>query len=137
MYYKEGIAMRNTIYLKLIKLILGIVVLIPLNSYGLVPEEAIKLLRDRGISNHLSETGFLSTVKSGDHAAVRLFLDAGINPDAKYQDGTTALMVASRSGSAPVVKALLDHGANAGATNRDGHHGQPAESCGGIIEKRH
>ena len=51
-------------------------------------------------------------------AAVELFLEAGMDPNAAGKDGKTALMVAARGGYMEIVKLLLDKGADVNAKDK-------------------
>lgn len=55
---------------------------------------------------------FLYRVRTGDLEAVKLFLQAGIDPNAKSNEGQTALLAALEGGSFHVVKALIEAGAD-------------------------
>jgi ankyrin repeat protein len=58
---------------------------------------------------------FGEQAKSDDAGApelVRLFLKAGMNPNAKNREGHTALQLAAREGRVPIMKILLDYGAD-------------------------
>ena len=52
--------------------------------------------------------------------AIKILLNAGANPDAKDQDGTSIVMLAAKSGRADAVKLLIDHGADLNAVDNDG-----------------
>lgn len=62
----------------------------------------------------LNEESFLKYVSNGDTDIVRLFLDAGIRPSAKNQEGVTALVIASRNGHRQIAQMLIDAGADLG-----------------------
>ena len=59
-----------------------------------------------------SADSFTSRAKSGDIGAVQLFLDAGMDPEAKDTSGGTAMGNAAYSGHIDIVKLLLDHKAD-------------------------
>lgn len=69
-------------------------------------------LEAKGIS--FNEESFLKYVLSGDIDIVKLFLDAGIRPSARNQDGETALVIASKKGHRQTAKMLIDAGADLG-----------------------
>jgi outer membrane protein assembly factor BamB len=50
--------------------------------------------------------------RQGDAAAVKGLLDGGVDPNAEFREGGTALLFASQRGHAEVVKLLLERGAN-------------------------
>lgn len=64
-----------------------------------------------------TEDAFAKAARSGDKLAVELFLDAGMDVNAKH-----ALVYASMDGRTEIVKLLLDKGADAKAK----HHGRTA-----------
>jgi hypothetical protein len=49
---------------------------------------------------------------SGDVAAMKRMLDAGLNPNARDASGYTALIYASRAGNVPMVRLLASRGAD-------------------------
>lgn len=55
---------------------------------------------------------FIETVKKGDAHAAALFLEAGMDPNAKDTNGVTALMYAARASDIPTIDLLLDAKAN-------------------------
>src|SRR6185295_11507077 len=67
-----------------------------------------------------SDASFLEQASQGNSEVVKLFLNAGINPEAKTNEGQTALMAAALSGHLETVGALLDKGADVNATNKFG-----------------
>lgn len=62
----------------------------------------------------------LKASEIGDLATVRRLLSEGASVDSKYQDGTTALMLAALNDRTEIVRLLLDNGANASARNTRG-----------------
>jgi ankyrin repeat protein len=66
------------------------------------------------------EDAFITCSKEGKTDAVKLFLEAGMNPDAKTYDGKTALMGATRGGHVEIVQALLANGAEVNAKDNEG-----------------
>jgi len=67
-------------------------------------------LEAKGIS--FNEELFLKYVSNGDTDIVKSFLDAGIRPSAKNQEGETALVVASKKGHRQIARMLIDAGAD-------------------------
>lgn len=63
---------------------------------------------------------FIETVIKGDTHATRLFLTAGIDPNAKARKGITALMYAAREGDISIIDLLLDAKANVNERNSGG-----------------
>jgi len=59
-----------------------------------------------------SEDSFFNKVQEGDALAVKLFLQAGMDPNLKNKFGLTPLIVAARAGRLEVVKFLADNGAD-------------------------
>ena len=57
-----------------------------------------------------NEDTFVERAKDGDALVVKLFLDAGMNPNATDKEGATPLMAAARGGRLEVVQLLLDKG---------------------------
>ncbi len=60
---------------------------------------------------------FLAAASRGDAAAVKSFLDRGVDVNAKTRYGATALSYASDKGHAEVVKLLLERGADPNVTD--------------------
>ena len=59
-----------------------------------------------------------AAARKGDVAAVKALLDKGINPNAKWRYGMTALFPACDRGHVEVVKLLLERGASANVSDR-------------------
>jgi len=80
-------------------------------------EAARRFLKLRGYD--IDDQSFFSAAKAGDELAVNGFIAAGINPNAKDDNGDTALTAAAARGDLQIVKALLRDGAdvNAGGVN--------------------
>lgn len=66
------------------------------------------------------EDAFLKTLERGDVNTVKLFLAAGMNPNAKDEMGRTALMLAALNGHNHISHLLLDKGADVNARDDDG-----------------
>jgi uncharacterized protein len=61
------------------------------------------------------DSQLLKAAEIGDLAAVRRLVHDGASVDSKYQDGTTALMLAALGNRTEIVRLLLDKGANVSA----------------------
>lgn len=77
---------------------------------GSNPEEARIKLTQMNIT--YSEDSFFNKVQEGDVLAVKLFLQAGMDPNLKNKFGLTPLIVAARAGRLKVLKLLVDNGAD-------------------------
>lgn len=67
----------------------------------------------------VSEGEFLRQVERGDKTVVELFLQAGINANAKA-DGGSALIIATARGHADIAQMLIAKGADVHARNKEG-----------------
>lgn len=67
-----------------------------------------------------TENDFIVQIKMGHLDAVRLFLDAGMSPDARGGLGWPAIMQASAHGRLAIATLLLKGGASVDATDKDG-----------------
>jgi ankyrin repeat protein len=92
-------------------------------------EESRKELEELGIE--YNEESFIEKIKKGDSRAVKLFLEAGMNPNLIYNglllwnekmDNLTPLILASFRGYPSIVKILLDAGADIHARAEEGFH---------------
>jgi ankyrin repeat protein len=63
---------------------------------------------------------FFNNAKNGDTRVVKLFIEAGMDPNVKNADGQTALMFASYSGHTETVKLLLGNGASINTVDKFG-----------------
>ena len=81
------------------------------------PEAAQRFLKLRGYE--FNEEGFFKAALDGDVLAVNGFLSAGINIDAKDQNGDTVLTAAAARGDEKIVNALIRGGANINAKGRN------------------
>ena len=52
---------------------------------------------------------------------VKLLLERGADPNAKFYDGSTSLHIAAHLGRVEIVKILLEHGANPLIADNGGH----------------
>jgi ankyrin repeat protein len=78
---------------------------------GSSPEEARIKLGQMGIK--YSTDSFFQKVKENDVLAVKLFLDAGMNPKAKNKENESVITVAAENGRVEIMKLLLDKGGEA------------------------
>lgn len=69
--------------------------------------------------HEFSESDFINAVQEGNAEAVKLFLDAGMSPDAE-EDGRTALIEAARRGHSDLALTLIDAGADVNAKDSYG-----------------
>ena len=80
---------------------------------------ALKELDRRKIP--FTEQMFLEKAYEGDIGAIKQFIIAGINKEARTaEDGYTALMIAAYAGHAEIVRILLDNGLNVNAFDNTG-----------------
>jgi uncharacterized protein len=86
-------------------------------SYQPTPEAAKRFLKLRGYN--FDDKSFLSAANAGDELAVNGFIAAGINPNAKDENGDTALTAAAARGDLKIVNALLRGGADVNAKGRN------------------
>jgi len=82
------------------------------------PEEAREALGRMSLP--YTPEAFIQSAATGDLPAIKLFLAAGIDPNAKNDEEETALMYAAYKGNTNVVAALLRAGADVNL--RKGHH---------------
>jgi uncharacterized protein len=62
----------------------------------------------------------LKSSETGDVAAIRQLLRQGASINSKYQNGTTALMVAASNDRTEIVRLLLEKGASVSARTTGG-----------------
>lgn len=84
---------------------------------GTVQNEAIRLTIPSG---PLSPDELIASAETGNVAALRLLLDAGIDVNTGDARGKTALIAASEHGHVAVVRLLLDRGADVHVKNTMG-----------------
>jgi ankyrin repeat protein len=100
-------------------LILTLLLLIPLIPLsGCKPKEEVAREKLERMGYKYNERPFLRSVKDDDIAAVKLFLDSGMTPNAKDYFEYTALAHAANLGHAEIVKMLLEAGADANAKTK-------------------
>ena len=104
----------------LILTLLLLIPLIPLSSCKPKQEVAREKLERMGYK--YNERSFLRSVKDDDIAAVKLFLDSGMNPNAKDYLEYTALAHAANMGHIEIVEMLLKAGADVNAKTK--YHGR-------------
>src|SRR5579862_7444047 len=82
-------------------------------SFAKTPQEAKDALAQMKITYSVDD--FIYCAEQGKTEAVKLFLDAGMNPNAKDKDSWTALMSAALMGHSDIVKDLIAKGADINA----------------------
>src|SRR3977135_1651134 len=80
------------------------------------PEASKRFLKLRGYN--FDDQSFLSAANAGDELAVKGFISAGINLNAKDANGDTALTAAAARGDLKIVNALWQGGADVNAKGR-------------------
>ena len=95
-----------------------IIPLLLLSACSTAQERARKKLEARGIQ--FTEQAFVDSASKGDGNAVKLFLAAGMNPNALNSDGKPALVVATLAGNETMVDQLLDGKADINIKTKDG-----------------
>lgn len=91
------------------KMILGALTVFLVNACGQDQESALKRLRDQGIA--YNQASFVERAGNGDAQTVKLFLQAGMDVNARDAKGRTPLRAAAAAGHTDVVKSLLEHNA--------------------------
>ncbi len=79
---------------------------------------ALLLVFLAGCSNN--EKAMVEAVTKGDTAKVQGFLDQGLSPNLKADDGKSVLMLAAYLGHTDIAKLLIDRGADVNAKDNDG-----------------
>lgn len=82
------------------------------------PETARRELALRGLE--FNEREFILTVRDGKPGLVKLFLIAGMDPNARDERGEAALCIAVREGSVEVARALIKGGSDVNGPNCKG-----------------
>jgi ankyrin repeat protein len=77
---------------------------------------------------------FLNEAGAGNKDRVELFIKAGMNVDARSNNGYTALMLASAYNNFEVVKLLIENRANANVKDNDGYTALMFASPKGYLE---
>lgn len=95
-----------------------VILLFLLSACGTTQERARKKLQARGIQ--FTEQAFVDSAGKGDGDTVKLFLAAGMNPNAANTDGRPALFAAALAGNETIVDQLLDAGAGVNTKTKDG-----------------
>lgn len=103
--------------LKVVSVLL-VMPLLVLTACGTAQQRAQKKLEQRGIQ--FTEQAFVDSASKGDSDAVKLFLDAGMNPNVLNSDGKPALVVATLAGNEAMVDQLLDGKADINIRTKDG-----------------
>ena len=83
------------------------------------PEDHKTEIEQKGIL--YSNEAFFKAVNDGDRELVALFIKAGIDINAKEEDGRTALLIAAEKGDAGIAALLADNGAEVNARDVDGY----------------
>ena len=81
------------------------------------PEAAKRFLKLRGYE--FDSQSFFTAAAAGDEMAVNGFLGGGMNPNAKDEDGDTALTAAAARGDVKILNALIKGGADVNAKGRN------------------
>jgi ankyrin repeat protein len=83
------------------------------------PEGHKAEIEQKGVS--FSNEAFLKAVNEGDRELVVSFIKAGIDINAKEDDGRTALLIAAENGDAGMAALIADNGADMNACDIDGY----------------
>jgi uncharacterized protein len=83
------------------------------------PEDHKMELEQKGIP--YSNEAFFKAVNGGNREVVALFIKAGIDINAKEEDGRTALLIAAEKGDVGMAALLADNGADVNARDVDGY----------------
>jgi ankyrin repeat protein len=83
------------------------------------PEGHKAEIEQRGVP--FSNEAFFKAVNEGDRELVSSFIKAGIDINAKEDDGRTALLIAAEKGDAGMAALLADSGADVNARDVDGY----------------
>ena len=90
--------------------IILIVFLITVIGCSRSSDEARQLLKDKGLS--YSYEYYIESIDEGDIELVRLFLDAGMDPETLHPTGYTVLTYAAKEGYLKIAKLLIKRGAS-------------------------
>jgi ankyrin repeat protein len=102
---------------------------------GQSPETA--RLELSNLSVDYTQQAFVQRAKQGDIQAVRLFVLAGMDPNAKDDDGNTALMSAIAENRTEIIKVLLKAKANVNEKNVGGGTALPLAAARGKLDTVH
>jgi ankyrin repeat protein len=83
------------------------------------PEAHKAEIEQKGVP--FSNEAFFKAVNEGDRELAGSFINAGIDINAKEEDGRTALLIAAEKGDAEMVALLADSGADVNASDVDGY----------------
>lgn len=87
-----------------------VTLLLSVPAYAINPEDAREWLKGKNVPYTAKE--FVRHAGQGDLQVVTLFLDAGMDPDAKDENGRTTMQAAIDHARGDVIMALLDKGAS-------------------------
>ncbi|MEK7766195.1 MAG: ankyrin repeat domain-containing protein, partial [bacterium] len=82
-------------------------------------DEALEALNRRNI--RFSPEEFTDLVRNDDAENVRIFIQAGMNPNYGFADGSPALCIAATKGHTETARALLDGGALINSKDKEGY----------------
>ncbi|HWR39287.1 MAG TPA: ankyrin repeat domain-containing protein [Patescibacteria group bacterium] len=99
----------------LVVTLLALAVLVSGCSRG--PEDAKKDLSQMNVQ--YSEQSFINVIEKNDVKAVKLFLEAGMNPNSVTAEGTP-LLTAAAAGNLEIAKLLVEKGGNVNEKDKDG-----------------
>ncbi len=85
---------------------------------GKRPEDARRKLSEKGLA--LSNESLVKSIRDGDLETATLFLDAGLTPESKDENGVTALMNAAIANDVAIARLLISRGANVNARTSEG-----------------
>gem|GEM_PF-1325273 len=116
-------AVRTKPVLKSLAIIVGLFVivlpsLILFSRCGKSRDAARRELESRSIA--FTEAEFVNRLRHRDLEITKLFLAAGINPDARDEEGATVLMQAVQAGDLGIIEALLSNGSDVKAHDAKG-----------------
>lgn len=94
-----------------------IIPLLLLSACSTAQERARKI---RSTGHSVYRASLFDSASKGDGDAVKLFLAAGMNPNALNSDGKPALVVATLAGNETMVDQLLDGSADVNTKTKDG-----------------
>jgi len=104
-----------------------------LSSLVLV-SQGCKMLSHSAKNNINKKETLIEAVKDGDTPSVKVFLDKGVNVNAKDNDGMTALMWAVVNDQTAIAKLLIDAGADIYPKNHQGNTASTLAAKGNHLE---